>query len=420
MDIPKTLLLTPTRPGQGSVAELFLRDFCMMFPQDQLVCFAATGGGYEFGMRSPELDWLPMTVGELPNEWAGENQVLYSKAGRLKSHLKLRRIKIECDRLANRVAEYVRTHDVESIIACVAGPATIYLAKAVAEKTKLPIIPIIWDPVDYVATNRGFHKSIVDTLMKDFAALMRMSERCGVASFGMKDHIEATYGLKSSVMISPVTLQEPPASERDDIRIVFAGSQYAKIELQCLIHALNHLQWNVKGRKISLWLLGHYFDIPLHTGGQKADIRFLGFWADADVKQLLSQADIGYVPYWFDTKFTPCVKQCFPNKVSLYMSTGLRVLFHGPADSTVNHFMQRFPVGVSCNTLDVGLIAQAIERVAIDPDVMAIAKDARLRAVEEELGVLPARRRFAELIGVDEKELADPRNVYPTENFAVV
>lgn len=407
MTFAKTLLLTPTRPGEGSVAEIFLRNFCQAFPRDRLVCFAARGDGYDAGLASPLLNWLPMSVHELPNEWAGQYLRLYSNPGAKISNQRLKEVQAACNHLAEEVVDYARKNNVEKLVAILAGPATIYLAKRVSELLPVPFVPIIWDPIDYVAENRGFDKGAVDQIMKDFAVLMKRADICGVASPGMKVEIELRYDTECEVIINPVVLSEEGTLQRDNskFRIGFAGSIYARKEMETLLHALNHLGWKAEGRQLSLWILGHSFDLPIHSPASRADFRFLGFLPEPQAREVLSQVDVGYLPYWFDKKFSRCVRQCFPNKLSLYLSSATPVLYHGPADSSVERFMTSYPVGSSCNVLDTKVLADTIVNLVNDQCFRERCTLARKEAVRDLLGSEPYLTRLANLLKVKKEDL---------------
>ncbi|MBX9951076.1 MAG: hypothetical protein K2Y39_18035 [Candidatus Obscuribacterales bacterium] len=409
MTIAKTLLLTPTRPGEGSVAEVFLRNFCQAFPRDRLVCFAARGEGYDAGLASPLLSWLPMTVHELPNEWAGEYLRLYSNPGAKVSNRRLKEVQAASDLLAQEVVKYALENKVEKVVAILAGPATIYLAKKVAEilPAAVSIVPIIWDPIEYCAENRGFDSAAIEQIMKDFALLMKRADICGVASTGMKAEIELRYGAECEVIINPVDIQEVTSPQRDDteFRIGFAGSIYARREMETLLHALNYLQWRAEGRKLSLWILGHSFNLPIHSAASPADFRFLGFHPEDRARELLSQVDLGYLPYWFDEKFSRCVRQCFPNKLSLYLSSAIPILYHGPADSSVERFLASYPVGASCNILDTKILADTIVRLADDQSFSQQCTIARKEAVRDVLGLEPYLNRLARLLRANREDL---------------
>ncbi|HEY9870017.1 MAG TPA: hypothetical protein V6D08_12700, partial [Candidatus Obscuribacterales bacterium] len=100
-----------------------------------------------------------------------------------------------------------------------------------------------------------------------------------------------------------------------------------------------------------------------------------------------------------------CVRQCFPNKLSLYLSAGLPIFYHGPEDSSVHRFMEKYPVGVSCSAVDVTALATAIADTVTDASLVERAAEARQAAIEQELGSQPSSQRLARLIGALPQEL---------------
>lgn len=348
-----------------------------------------------------------MVVHQLPNEWAGEYLRLYSNPGHRTSLRRLKEVKADCYHLAQAVVDYALANKVEKVAAILAGPATIYLAKRVSELLPVPFVPIIWDPIDYVAENRGFAPVAVEQIKKDFDFLMKRADMCGVASSGMKTEIELRHGVECEVIINPVDFEELPAKRRvdTDFRIAFAGSLYARREMETLLQALNYLRWKAHGRKLSLWILGHSFDIPIQSPGFPADFRFLGFLPETEAREALSQVDLGYLPYWFDSKYASCVRQCFPNKLSLYLSSDTPILYHGPADSSVERFLSSYPVGASCNSMDPQILANTILSLANDQSFSQRCALARKEAILDVLGAEPYLCRLARLLRANREDL---------------
>lgn len=125
----------------------------------------------------------------------------------------------------------------------------------------------------------------------------------------------------------------------------------------------------------------------------------------------MSEADLCYLPYWFDRRHAETVKMSFPSKLSAYVAAGRPVLFHGPADSTPARFLDRYAVGVSCNSDQPATLLEAIERCAWDADLCRGYPAARSRALEEELGLEAMIRRFADFLSVKRSDLAPLRKV---------
>ena len=119
--------------------------------------------------------------------------------------------------------------------------------------------------------------------------------------------------------------------------------------------ALTRQSWQIAGRPVIVRVLASGLDVRA-TG--PARIEFLGWHSTTDAVAILSECDVCYVPYWFDAAFRAGVELSFPNKVSLYLATGRPVFFHGPRRSTPTRFLERWPVGLACHSLEPDEIAQ--------------------------------------------------------------
>jgi hypothetical protein len=91
----------------------------------------------------------------------------------------------------------------------------------------------------------------------------------------------------------------------------------------------------------------------------------------------------------------------------LYLAAGRPIVFHGPERSTPTRFLERWPVGVPCHSLDPRAIGDALTMAA----AMRVSRSgggAIPQVLRAELGLHVFRRRFAEFVGVDESVLAAP------------
>jgi Glycosyl transferases group 1 len=405
LSLPRTLLLTSTRPGESSVGELFLRDLCKLFPKDKLVCFAAVGPDYEIGIPSPQLDWLPMQVCKVPQERVTKHGAP-KPASTLRCLARLAAIKREVEPIISNAVRYAQEQKVERIWAVIAGPAMVYIAKEVAQRLKLPMTSLVWDPLDYVCKDRGYEEFTRGLIMKQFDRAIALSENCGTASDGMKEYIQTAHNRPCEALImSPgedlVVDRGPELMTEHRLIIGFAGSMYARTEFEMLINSLRTVGWRIAGRDVTLRLLGNALSVPVFAGGHKCHVEFLGFHQDEEVIQALATTDVAYLPYWFDPEYASAVKQSFPNKFATYLSAGCPVFFHGPEDSSPTRFLQRYPVGVACHSLDASQILATLERFVTDSDMRERAVHARRQALSEELNSKVLQRRFAKLLGAD-------------------
>lgn len=406
MSIPRTLLLSATRPGESSVGEVFLRDLCRHFPQDKLCCFAPTGPDYEIGIQSPDLSWIPMEVRTLPKE-----RVVSVGTNRLTSYMRSRQqmnsFRSECKPLIADLVKYAREQKAELIWAVLSGPAAVHITREALKELQLPLISLVWDPLEYVLESRGYDPAIREILLAEFAEVMKLSQSCGVASEGMKESLELRYGVDCQVLINSVPVamrKERDSRTQDDSRLIigFAGSLYALGEMQALIEALSSVGWQIENRAVTLRILGNAVSINAYAAGKKCSIEFLGYYPTPEAIEKLSEVDVAYLPYWFASKYAVAVRQCFPNKFSTYLAAGCPTLFHGPKDSSPTRFLEKYPVGISCHSLDSSEIVACLKRFVVDDTFKATAAVARQQVLAEELNPEVTLRRFAKLFNLTE------------------
>jgi glycosyltransferase involved in cell wall biosynthesis len=201
------------------------------------------------------------------------------------------------------------------------------------------------------------------------------------------------HGLPESEWIAPGGMRRPG----EPFVIGYAGSLYARREWDALIAALSSTGWRIAGRDVRIRVLASSFDVKV-TGPVRVEL--LGWHATTDAVRLLAECDICYVPYWFDDACRSAVELSFPNKMSLYFAAGRPVLFHGPRHSTPVRFLERYPAGVTCHSLDEQSIVAALGVAASDAGMHAKAAEAIPRALAEELSARVFRTRFAEFLGV--------------------
>jgi len=413
MSIPRTLLLSSTRPGESSVGEVFLRDLCRQFPHDKLFCFAPIAPDYEVGIASPDLAWIPMQVCNLPKERVippGGN----SLSAMIRSTRQMNKFKKECAPIIAAAVKYASEVQAQVIWAVLSGPAIVYITKEVVRRTGLPVIPLVWDPFEYILMNRGYNSSTKQILLDEFAAVLKISQSCGVASDGMKQSYELRFGIPCQALINSVPasyrqIRGGALQEEGRLIIGFAGSIYAKDEMQALLAALTLLGWELEGRAITLRILGNAMTLSAVAAGKKCRIEFLGFYPTKEAIEQLGKVDIAYLPYWFDEKYAEAVRLCFPNKFSTYQAAGCFTLYHGPKDSAPTRFLEKYPVGIACHSMDPEKIAAALKQFVGDGQMREQAALARINALEEELNQAVSLGRLAKLFQVEEEAFMQAR-----------
>jgi glycosyltransferase involved in cell wall biosynthesis len=405
---PRLLIVSPVAPVPEGVGGVYLRDLCLMYPADRLAFAILPGIGLGpwpealRGARRTALDAVPERGF---NRWG--RKVQESTRGLFDRYVDVRHL----PRLVDQIAAFAAQAKPDVVWVLLAGPTMINVAALLPSRLGVPMITTVWDPPDYALSHYwGIRGHALERVMARFGDAIRRSVRCAVASTEMKEAYEQRYGtpcvpmihgLPESEWIAPSGMRSP----NEPFVIGYAGSLYARREWDALVESLALVQWRVAGRSTVVRVLAASFDVRV-TG--PARIEFLGWHSTADAVKILSACDVCYVPYWFDDAFRPGVELSFPNKVSLYLAAGRPILFHGPERSTPTRFLERWPVGVACHSLDPRAIADALTVAASDAGFHARAATAIPPVLRAELALHVFRRRFAEFVGVDESALAAP------------
>lgn len=403
MTVPKLLIYSGFYPGNHGTGCMLLRDACRCYPRDRVCCYSLT-------QREPsdtEYAWVPTRFGD-----PAQTYLPQVSAGRIERLLQLPfRSVAEGLRNRNVVKEAVafgRSQGVEMVCAVMDYATNLSTAERIADGLRVPLVTVVWDPLEYKTLAEGHTRAVRWHLMRQFESLMRRSIRCGVASDEMAEAYRQRYGKECVVLrmgTSPADWKEPHTGPLNPgkLNVIMAGSVYALEEMQALVDALNEVGWTVCGREVTLTVLSMSpFPITLK---KPARVHMLGFHSPKEALMITSQADVGYLPYWFRADRKLAVQLSFPGKMGSYLSAGLPVLFHGPAASTPMTFFKKYPMAVACNSMDRPDMIRALETLATDPDVYRRAARAGRAALQEELGLPVYVRRFAKLVGANPDEM---------------
>jgi hypothetical protein len=409
--VPKTLLLTPAIPGNGSVGQKFLRELALLFPRDRLVCY--TLGVKYIGFTddcSEDLKWMPVAT----REFGSDRYVSGSLPQWLKPFASFwfqSRKESEAQRLASEIAAFGRMHGVESVLTVLGSPTLIRVSSCLAGSLKVKLVPIIWDPPDSEFRIMEIDSFSSARLMRRFEDVMRSSTACGAASDAMAQEYSQQFGLPCKALIRSVAHEERRINARvsgDQHRpfvIGFAGSAYARDSIKWFLDTLSANNWQIGDRNIKFKAMGARFDIPIFSNYGKASFEYLGFLSLDETLDELSRVDMAYLPYSFEESFARAAQVCFPDKLSTYLSAGCPVFYHGPKDSSVTRFIEKYSVGATCHSLEPLKIAAALKPWIQNPDRIETAKSDIEVALNEELNAATFRRNLASILGCSEDEL---------------
>ena len=309
--------------------------------------------------------------------------------------------------LVDRVVQVGKRQEADLLWSPLHSPSTIRVARAAAELLGVPLVTTVWDPPAYVLRDYRQDRLTVERLLSAFDDAVRGSRCCGTASYAMKRRyeerygtrcVQMTYGQRRGAEVFPS--QTRPASER--IAVGFVGHLYAEDCWDAFVAALAGRNWKIAGREVVLKVMGSGFR---QTGFQPLNVELFGWRSLAEAGRMIAELDVAYLPYWFDDAYREVVQLSFPSKMATYVAGRVPVFYHGPAESSISQFLEKYPVGVGCHTVAPESIADELESMLTRPEVLARAREACDDAYREELSVDVFRSRFAQLLDIDEKDL---------------
>lgn len=418
-DIPRILLFDGGVPSRQTAGGVLLRDLCWFYPKGYLSWFGLFDAKSKHFMPGSdllpdELNWLPFAFGQKPDGTA-----LYIPERLLRKSPFLRHLRnvstfvkqryirwFVLPKLVEQAVEFGRQQGVEVVLAVLNEPMINHMATKVASALKVPLLTNIQDPPEKFILDLGLDRFTRRMLLNDFIHALQSSLRCSTASEGMQAAYKQQYGVDSVVLIHGLSsnLWQPPAQYRQSKEFIigFAGNLYANQEWYALLDALSSVGWCIGGHEITIRVLSPYLNLK---GVDKMHIEYLGWRSVGKTLKLLAQTDVTYLPYWFDKDRELSVRQCFPNKLSTYLAAGRPVFYHGPECASVARFLQRYPAGYSCHSLDPTEIVQGLNRLISDPQYYSDAVRAGQEALCKELSLEVFRSRFATLLGVNVNQL---------------
>lgn len=412
--MPRTLLITSSRPGVGSVGEIFLGALCKLFAPGELFCFAATSSAYEVPVPDPTLEWIPTSLLPLPGEYSHQYKDKEGFAGKiLRKFQHLQMLEESLEPFVKEACRIVNHYDIQLLWLVLNSPSALLIAEKVLERTGVPATAIVWDPISHITEQGRMDKKSQEILEGRSRKVLSRIKSCGVASPAMKTLYEQSLPtLPTRVLINAPQVSEPtklkPAS--DTLTITFSGSLYAREEFSGLIRALNAMEWNLEGRAVVLNVFSSAFDIPVYAGASRTRLTFGGYLSERELLAELANSDVAYMPYWFSKEYTEGVKRCFPAKLATYVAAGCPVLYHGPKDSSPTQFLAKYQVGRGVHGFDPIKFVEVLKYLTLDADFRANYSTQRDMAMTEEIGHELFKARFKELIALAMQDRTEQEN----------
>ncbi len=412
---PKTCLITGHGPWKVAIGNLFLGDACRAYPAERLIRISLC----PLPKIEKSADWLSFKGYALPAPREEGIRRLGPIVERFTARaLFLYALRVHLPRVARKIRTIVSQNGTEQLWITLNTPSAIILAEILDSQVDIPLKCTVWDPPQTLCHNAGLPTGVEAAVLKAFGNCIRNAVAVTVASEPMRDHYRTLYGKESLVWIHAtpehaISSPMPRLKKQGHIRIVFAGSLYARDEFESFCDALESINWRIGELVVTLHVFGP--TLPQHQ--QNEHIVIEGWCAPEDLTRRLSSFDIGYLPYWFDQRYTTSVKYCFPSKLSTYLSSGLRVFYHGPYDSSPRIFLNEYPVGVACHSLGAEEILQKLENMVLDRSFFSRTQDAISRALSERLGPSVFAQTCSEFIELPDAFGPTVKTPRPTPSF---
>lgn len=348
----KKLLITSTPPGSKGVGDIYLENLCSKQPEGSLVRLSVVKKSKMLSLsRWLNFDCYNISVKKSHLPFISSLMFLFFKIFYKKNIVK-------------QITEVIHTENIEKLWIVLSSPELILIAENLSKNTSVPIYVSIWDSPIYFKENLHLDCLTYSTIKKAFESVLNESKHISVIDDGMKQklcskHISKTFVIRNGIDAN--TYFKSNINDPEKLKIVFAGSIYAKTEWNKFILALKKINFTINNKEIELVNFGR---LPRFGIIRDERINFKGLVSLEEVMKELSEADIGYVPYWFSSKKSEVVETSFPGKVSAYVAAGVKVFFHGPANSSVISFIDKWNVGINCTSLDEIDIIHAIELIS--------------------------------------------------------
>jgi glycosyltransferase involved in cell wall biosynthesis len=392
----KVLLLTDMPPCTNYTAGLVLDELCSFLPEGSLGCFTAINIAH-----NPEIPerWsrMPHMMQTRPQDAWGTTtsqrlHAMYAETFRGRARLRS---------LTESAIGFGKDFGADLLWCILEGQTLIRMALPVAKGLNVPLLTQVWDPPGWWLRGHMVGRRTSRQVLGHYEKALRSSAAVAAASWAMAEQYGRDYGVRAVPVVPGLDarLAQPPADSPRDSRefiIGIAGQLYASAELDCLVAALDSVDWMIAGREVRIRLLGRSVNVNVN---KEVHIEFLGWHSQADTIRLLAEADILYCPYWFDPAFETEARLCFPSKLISYLAAGRPVFFHGPSYASPGRFLEEHEAAAFCHSLDPSRVLDTLRLLVSDKDQYArLALNGR-RAFEEHLTLTASKKSFFEFLG---------------------
>lgn len=344
----KILIITSTPPNHKGVGDIFLENAIKDISSENIMRVSVIKNSKE----------------QYPQTWCGmKSHVIRVDKTHLPFLSSYKLIKFNnkySTSVANEIVDIIKEKNIEKVWITLSSPELILIAKELFKQAKIDLYSTIWDIPEYLLKNNNINYFLSKYIQKKFNEVLLESKKVSVIDEGMKLFLPDNLHSKIHIIRNGIDFPESNIEKiksKKSIKIVFAGSIYAKKEWNCLVESLISTDFIINNKLVELICIGK---LPRFGVKKDSRINFLGYLPNHEVLNILSGCDIGYVPYWFDKSKRNVVQTSFPGKVSSYIASDLKILFHGPENSTVVRFLRSYNIGEVSLELNVFSLIEKI------------------------------------------------------------
>lgn len=278
----------------------------------------------------------------------------------------------------NRILKLICKNNYDAIFAPLRGDVLLVLPDIISS-TKLPLYAMVEDTVEREIDD---FKLIYNAKKRSYYSLLKEVTKLGVAGETMQDYFKSKFEI-NSIILRPSFKSFSKIVTKiidNELNIFFAGNTYAKKEIKAFIKALEYFVLS-SDLNVTLIIASH---VSFFTKSKKLIIRNLGWIEQEELKIIMEKCHIAYLPYKSETKFMHSMKYAFPSKSGFYVSNNLPIFFHGPNYSSFNAFLEKHPVGISCESMNYTIISSTLSSFITNSSFYSSCQDECKKAFKEE------------------------------------
>jgi hypothetical protein len=268
------------------------------------------------------------------------------------------------------VNKYIKNNKINYFIISLDNDFIIFSYAFLKQYHKSKIVSIVSDDPGASLRMYGVPDKIVVNIQKLFILALKKSNAIAVISEGMQNYYKElanvnsliTYPVNTTRLLRKDEMKNPSASK---FKIIHIGHlRISEIDnLNIFISALND-----SGIDYEFYFMGRDADrYELVKTNNK--IKILGWVSQTELEQYISASNYAYVPYSFKKEHNIFVSTSFPNKVTSFLKLGIPIIHHGPANSSVSNFVNKYEIGFNINAMEFTIVKENILSIANKTDI---------------------------------------------------